>query len=112
MKTTLILLAVALAGVSYFELRAQNAPSPASGTTLAYPYNQECILTLDPRSERRESTSTQSSPAGFLSDSTYRGELTLRGQLIYMSAEWCVLKDGTFENWVPREKVLSLRVSK
>jgi hypothetical protein len=105
MKPSLIVIAVALAGVSYFELRAQNPASPA-GTTLAYPYNQECIITVDPRAERKDLTPTQASPSGFQADGT------LRGQLIYMSDQWCVLKDGSFENWVPRDKVLSMRASK
>ena len=105
MKTSLIVLAAALAGLSYFELRAQN-PAPPAGTTLAYPYNQECIITVDPRAERMDLTPTQASPSGFQADGT------LRGQLIYMSDEWCVLKDGSFENWVPRDKVLCMRASK
>jgi hypothetical protein len=107
MKTSLILIAAALAGVSYFELRAQSPTSPpTAGTTLAYPYNQECIITLDPRADSKDLTPTQASPSGFQADGT------LRGQLIYMSNEWCVLKDGSFENWVPRDKVLALRASK
>jgi hypothetical protein len=108
MKTSLILIAAAIAGVSYIELRAQT-PVPASGptgTTLAYPYNKECIVTLDPRAERKDLTPSQASPSGFEADGT------MRGQLVYMSDEWCVLKDGSFENWIPREKVLALRASK
>ena len=109
-RTSMILIAAAIAGVSYLELRAQSpTPTPgtgAAGTTLAYPYNKECIVTLDPRAERKELTPTQASPSGFEEDGT------MRGQLVYMSDEWCVLKDGSFENWIPRDKVLALRASK
>ncbi len=104
MKTTLVLCTILAASVSYFELRAE---SPATGTKIAYPYGQECILTLDPIAERTiQNSSSQSTPSGFQADGT------LRGQLIYMSDEWCVLKDGSYENWVPRAKVLAMRVSK
>jgi hypothetical protein len=108
MKTFLLLIAAAAAGVSYYELRAQTPTpaGPATGTILAYPYNHECILTVDPRADRKDLTPTQASPSGFQADGT------IRGQLIYMSDDWCVLKDGSFENWVPRDKVLSLRASK
>lgn len=105
MKTTLVLVAALLAGVSYFELRAQS-PGSSGGSKVAYPYGLECILTLDPIAERTIQTSSQASQSGYQADGT------VRGQLIYMSDEWCVLKDGTFENWVPRDKVLSMRVSK
>ena len=106
MKTTLVLCAALAASVSYFELRAQS-PTSASGTTVAYPYGQECILTLDPIAERTiQNSGSQATPSGFQADGT------MHGQLMYMSDEWCVLKDGSYENWVPRSKVLSIRVSK
>lgn len=105
MKTTLVLAAALLAGVSYFELRAQS-PASSGGSKVAYPYGLECILTLDPIAERTIQTTSQASQSGYQADGT------IRGQLIYMSDEWCVLKDGTFENWIPRGKVLSMRVSK
>jgi len=105
MKTTLVLAAALLAGVSYFELRAQS-PGSSGGSKVAYPYGLECILTLDPIAERTIQTTSQASQSGYQADGT------IRGQLIYMSDEWCVLKDGTFENWIPRGKVLSMRVSK
>ena len=106
MKTTLVLIAALLAGVSYVELRAQSPATSAAGTKVQYPYGGECILTLDPRAERAIANSTPATNSGFQAD------FTLRGQLIYMSEEWCVLKDGTFENWIPRDRVLNLRVSK
>jgi len=106
MKTTLVLIAALLAGVSYVELRAQSPATSASGTKVQYPYGAECVLTLDPRAERPITTAAPATNSGFQSD------FTLRGQMIYMSEEWCVLKDGTFENWIPRDRILNVRVSK
>lgn len=37
---------------------------------------------------------------------------TVKGNLLAMTSDWVVLKDGSFENWVPREKVLTLRASR
>lgn len=42
---------------------------------------------------------------------TQRGE-TVRGTLLSISSEWVVVKDGSYENWVPREKVMTLRASR
>ena len=34
------------------------------------------------------------------------------GTLLAMTDQWIVLQEGTFENWVPREKVVTLRASR
>ncbi|WP_035612583.1 hypothetical protein, partial [Haloferula sp. BvORR071] len=74
MKTTLVLFAVLLAGVAFFDLRAQNpGGSTSSGAKVAYPYGQECILTVDPTAERTIQVSTQATPSGFQQDGTLRG---------------------------------------
>lgn len=36
----------------------------------------------------------------------------VRGNLLAMTTEWVVLKDGSFENWIPRDKVVTLRASR
>ncbi|QJE97365.1 hypothetical protein [Luteolibacter luteus] len=110
MKSKAILIlaaAAAITGGAFVDLRAQTpAPANSPGTKLAYPYGQECIVTVDPQAARNVPVNAQPEPSGFQPDGT------LRGQLIYLSDEWCVLKDGTFENWIPRTKVLTIRASK
>lgn len=108
-KAILLLAAAAVTAITFLDLRAQTPATPGAptpGTKLAYPYGRECILTVDPEAQRTIPVNAQSDPSGFQADGT------LRGQLIYVSDEWCVLKDGTFENWVPRAKVLVIRASK
>ena len=106
-KATLIVFVAMAAGVSYMDMRAQTpTPTPPPTTKLAYPYGQECVVTVDPQASRNTHITSQSEPSGFHPDGT------LRGQLIYLSDEWCVLKDGTFESWIPRNKVLLIRASK
>lgn len=108
-KVILLLAASAIAAGTFMDLRAQTPATPGvppAGTKLAYPYDKECIVTIDPQAARAIPVNAQSDPSGFQPDGT------LRGQLIYLSEEWCVLKDGTFENWIPRQKVLVIRASK
>ncbi|HEY8962341.1 MAG TPA: hypothetical protein VIM57_09060 [Luteolibacter sp.] len=85
---------------------AQNAnlpeklPAPAEA-----PLNCRCVVTVDPQYRATESQE-QSPKAGFT------GPNILEGILIRLDREWLVLKDGSFESWVPREKVLTIRVSR
>jgi hypothetical protein len=37
---------------------------------------------------------------------------TVNGTLIAMPTGWLVIKDGSFEHWVPVEKVMSMKVSR
>jgi hypothetical protein len=32
--------------------------------------------------------------------------------LVSIDAEWLIVKDGTYESWIPRDKVLFLRASR
>ena len=93
-----------LAAVTLLDTRAQTPPAAAeSAQDVKYPYGRECFITLDPQAAL---TRPPEKAAGFEAD------YTVRGQLIYLSEEWCVLKEGTYENWIPRDKVLLIRVSK
>lgn len=107
-KAILLLAAAAVTGATILELHAQTPGTPGASpaSKQAYPYGQECIVTVDPQAQRAIPVNAQSDPSGFQADGT------LRGQLTYLSEEWCVLKDGTFENWIPRGKVLLIRASK
>lgn len=35
----------------------------------------------------------------------------VRGNLLAMTTDWVVLKEGSYENWIPRDKVITLRAS-
>jgi hypothetical protein len=36
----------------------------------------------------------------------------IRGTLVAMTTGWLVIKEGSYEHWVPMEKVMSMRVSR
>jgi hypothetical protein len=78
----------------------EKIPAPAET-----PINSRCVVTVDP--EYRASESAEQSPkAGFT------GPNMLEGVIIRMDQEWLVLKEGSFENWIPRDKILTIRVSR
>jgi hypothetical protein len=39
-------------------------------------------------------------------------EKKFSGKLLLMNQEWLVIQEGTFENWLPRERVFFLKASK
>jgi hypothetical protein len=110
MKRSLLLggIAVLLIPASaLIELRAQ-ASAPQEASKVTFPYGLECVITLDRNALTLDLASAAPPPgsSGFYSD------WTARGQLIYLNDEWCVLKDGTYEDWIPRNKILMIRVSR
>lgn len=111
MKTVLSLLAgaaVIAAAVSFptSAVHAQQAVAPAAAAG-AIPVGLRCIVTLDPRA------TGNSIPAPAVQEKTgLTAEDTAEGILVAMGGEWLVLKDGTYENWIPRDKVLFMRVSR
>ena len=109
MKTLLSLLAgAALIGaavsVSTPSVQAQHAVVPAE---MKAPFGQLCIVTLDPRAER-----TVKPAADALKKTSLTGDDTVEGTLVRVDEEWLVLKDGSYENWIPRDKVLFMRASR
>lgn len=39
------------------------------------------------------------------------GKFTFRGNLVTLGPEWVVLKEGNYQNWIPREKVVFIKAS-
>ena len=106
MKTKLLLLAAAALAVASFNLDLKAQQSAPTASEVRFPYGKECIITLDPKAWPQGTVNSPNKASGLQED------WTLRGQLIYLSEDWCVLKDGTFENWIPKDKVLLMRASK
>lgn len=108
MKTLLSLLAGAAligAAVSFpsSTVNAQQAAAPAAG---AIPVGLRCIVTVDPRATGHAPGFETQQKSGL------SAEHIVEGNLVSMGGEWLVLKDGTYENWIPRDKVLLMRVSR
>ena len=99
---------MAFVAITNLETSAQTpaAPgSPAVGAEL--PFNCRCIVTLDPKFKSTPDLIEQTQKAsGFIAPNT------AEGVLVRMDREWLVLKDGSYENWIPTDKVLLLRVSR
>lgn len=84
----------------------QPAGQVGENSPLLYPVGRRCVITLDPQDpgKKRE---------GQANADNYRVlDNKLEGELLWVGPEWLVLKDGKYENWIPRDKILAMRVSR
>jgi hypothetical protein len=108
MKSTTLIIAsaVTLGGFALMGLQGQTpAPSKPVSAQVDLPLGRKCIVSVDPHASRAELPGTENQASGFEADGT------AQGQLIRLTADWCVLKDGTAENWIPTGKILMIRAS-
>ncbi|MCW1884650.1 hypothetical protein OKA04_07900 [Luteolibacter flavescens] len=100
--------AIVAAGVPFFSesSQAQQPAGTPAGKAVTNPVGSRCVVTLDPNypSSRRS--------GGASSDNFEVTDNKVQGDLSSISSEWIVLKEGNYENWIPRDKVLSMRVSR
>lgn len=83
------------------------APGGKPAEVATSPLGRLCVVTLDPRIDRGAKAAGESfKKAGVTADST------VEGTLVTWDQEWIMLRDGTYENWIPRDKVLMIRVSR
>lgn len=108
MKSTTLFIAsaVTLGGFAIMGLQGQTpaTPNPAPAK-VELPIGRKCIVSVDPQASRTGLPATDNQASGFEADGT------AKGLLIRLSDDWCVLKDGTAENWIPVDKVLMIRAS-
>ncbi|HEX7260199.1 MAG TPA: hypothetical protein VF258_00130 [Luteolibacter sp.] len=109
MKTK-IALSVILAAAATFALidRPLAAPDTASAKPeLALPLDLECVVTIENQAWMANLPTQSPGPA-----SGFRADFTVQGKLIQINPDWVVIKDGTYENWISRDKVLNIRASR
>ena len=108
MKTKLLLgiSAVVLSAAAFFPRNAEGQPAPAPKGPVEAPIGLDCVITVETQAWMNTSNAPPDSITGFHPD------FTVRGKAIYWGADWIVLKDGTYENWISRDKVLTVRVSR
>lgn len=110
MKTNIALSLVAVAAVTVFlidrpfALTEENVPLKPE---VLVPLNLECVLTIE--NEAWTDTTRPQSPAA---PSGIRPDFTIQGKLIHLGADWVVIKEGTYENWISRNKVVNIRTSR
>ncbi len=108
MKTKILLggsVAVLLACVFLPRIAEGQAPPPHKAPVEA-PIGMDCVITVETQAWMNTTVSKPDPISGFYPD------YTMRGKAIYWGSDWVVLKDGTYENWISRDKVLSVRVSR
>jgi hypothetical protein len=108
MKSTSLFVAslAAVGGFALMGLKGQTPVTPgAAPAKVDIPLGKKCIVSVDPQASRAGLPATENRASGFEADGTAKGEL------IRLSDDWCVLKDGSAENWIPTDKVLMIRAS-
>ena len=110
MKTKIALSVVAVLAVTFFlidhplAIMEKTAPSKSD---VPFPLNLECVVTIENEGWRdNPRPKVPGPPSGFLPD------FTIQGKLIHVGSDWIVIKEGTYENWISRDKVVNIRASR
>jgi predicted GNAT superfamily acetyltransferase len=71
------------------------------------PLDLECVVTIENEAWMANLSSRSPGPAsGFLED------FTIQGKLLHVSPDWVVIGEGNYENWISRDRVVNIRVSR
>lgn len=74
---------------------------------LPFPLNHECVVTIENEAWVRNVRFQAPGPAsGLLPD------FTVQGKLVALSPEWVVIGEGSYENWISRDRIVNIRVSR
>ncbi|HVJ46087.1 MAG TPA: hypothetical protein VM511_06855 [Luteolibacter sp.] len=108
MKTKICLLALAgvTAAVTLIPRQAEAQPPAAKTPPVESPVGLECVVSVEIQAWMDRPLLQPAQQSGFFPD------YTLRGKIVELGPEGVVLKDGNFENWISRDKVLSIRVTR
>lgn len=111
MKSKLMALTLGTVTIAFLSLigsdvSAQNPPATSSNPAVELPLGLRCVVTLDPAAPDR------TIPVEPLRASGFYAPNTTEGTLVRLDADWVVLRDGNYDNWIPRNKVLLLRSSR
>lgn len=88
-------------------VRNSTGPSPSVTPLVDYPLNTICTVTVDSRStEKPVIAGNTNKVTGFVAPDT------AEGVLIRLDSEWLVLRDGSYESWIPTHKVIMIHASR
>jgi len=74
---------------------------------LYLPLNLECVVTIENEAWMESVSSRSPGPSsGFMPD------FTIQGKLLEVNPEWVVIGEGTYENWISRDRVVNIRASR
>jgi len=109
MKTKIVWSLAAIAAVSLLlivrPLAVMEKITPPK-TNLTFPLNHECVVTIEDEAWTGNVRPLAPGPAsGILPD------FTIQGKLLEVSPEWIVIGEGSYENWISRDRIVNIRVS-
>lgn len=86
---------------------AEGQPSAAQPkAAIEWPLGSECVVTVQTQAWMNTPVLPPGKQSGFEPD------YTMKGKVVYWGSDWIVLRDGTYENWISRDKVLTVRASR
>lgn len=110
MKTKLSLFVGLVAVVAYIlsdsPFAATEVPTPAK-PAIALPVDLDCVVTIDSQSRMGSVGSLAPGPP-----SGFRPDFSIQGKLLHLGSDWIVIKEGTYENWISRDRVVSIRTAR
>lgn len=109
MKTKLLVGSAGLVAAAAFlvpRIAEGQPPVATAKATIEWPLGAECVVTVQTQAWMNTPVLAPGQQSGFQSD------YTLKGKVAYWGPDWIVLKDGTYENWISRDKVLTVRASR
>ena len=108
MKTKMLVLACGcvVAAAIWIPKSVEAQPPQSKSQAIDWPIGSECVVTVETQAWMNTPTLPPGQASGFKPD------YTVQGKVVYWGPDWVVVKDGTYENWISRDKVLSIRVSR
>jgi hypothetical protein len=108
MKNSIVIVcAGALVAAAIFIPKVAEAQPPQSKReAIDWPIGAECVLTFETQSWIGGPATPPGQASGI------RPDYTIQGKITYWGPDWVVVKEGTYENWVARDKILTIRASR
>ncbi|WP_411825613.1 hypothetical protein [Luteolibacter sp. AS25] len=87
------------------DVSAQTAVVEKDSAESEYPIGKNCIITLDPQDSSVIDLKNDGSV-----DRGFVAPLTVRGIITRDHGAWLIISEGRYENWVPKSKILMMRI--
>jgi hypothetical protein len=110
MKTKIALFVTGVVAVTFLLIDRpfavmEKAVSPKP--EILVPLNLECVVTIENQAWMETLyPHAPGPPSGFLPD------YTIQGKLLRLGPDWVVIGEGSYENWISRDRIINIRASR
>lgn len=108
MKTKIAMIAVTVLAAASFLLVRPVVAQPVLGKQAAmeFPLDLEVVVTLEQQTWMGAQEPRPKPTSGL------REDFTIQGKMVYFGESWVVVREGTFDTWISRDKILAVRASR